>query len=229
MKAEEIDITMLTETKGKPPALEGFTWYSKERKNGKGGGVAIAVRNNLTNNVSQPSVVESEEVEISWIELNQPGKGKIFLGCYYGLQEKAEVENVTAQFEHLKTQVTMLNHKGAIILAGDFNAKLTTEDQTLSRNGRVMEEFLQETRMEQVNHRSSTGKWTRVNGNKPTGKSVIDYIIANQEGQNIIYDLEIDERGTKRLKNVRSENDHNSITAKIRTSDRKMLKKSIER
>ena len=88
MKTEETDIAMLTETKGKPPALEGFTWYLKERKAGKGGGVAIAAKDNLTNYISQPDVVESDEVEISWIELNQPRRKKIFLGCYYGLQEK---------------------------------------------------------------------------------------------------------------------------------------------
>ena len=186
IKTEETDIAMLTETKGKPPALDGFTWYSKERKNGKGGGVAIAIRNNLINHVNQPSVVESDEVEIIWTELNQPGKDKIFLGCYYGLQEKSGVENVSAQFEQLKTQTAMLNHKGAVILAGDFNAKLAMEDQPTSRNGKIMEEFLQDTKMEQVNQRSTTGKWTRVNRKKPSEKSVIDYIITNQEGRNIV-------------------------------------------
>ena len=95
IKMEETDIVMLTETKGKPPALEGFTWYSKERKKGKGGGVAIAVKDSLVNHVSQPNIIESEDLEITWIEINQPGNKKIFLGCYYGLQEKAEIENVT--------------------------------------------------------------------------------------------------------------------------------------
>ena len=134
-KMEETDIVMLTETKGKPPALEGFTWYSKERKKGKGGGVAIAVKDSLVNHVSQPNVVESEDVEIIWIEVNQPGRNNIFLGCYYGLQEKADVENVTTQFEQLKTQVSMLNHKEAVIIAGDFNAKLEMQEQAVSRNG----------------------------------------------------------------------------------------------
>ena len=229
MKAEETDIVMLTETKGRPPALEGFTWYSKERKNGKGGGVAIAIKNSLTNHVGQPDVIESEELEICWIELNLPGNNKIFIGCYYGLQEKAEVESVTAQFEQLKTQVLMMNHKGAVILAGDFNAKLAVKDQNLSRNGKVMEEFLHDTRMDQLNKMSSTGKWTRVNRKRPSEKSVIDYVITNQEGQDITYDLEIDEAGTKRLKNARSESDHNTITAKIRTASRKISKKKAER
>ena len=168
---EETDLVMLTETKGKPPALEGFTWYSKERKAGKGGGVAIAAKDNLTNYISQPDVVESDEVEISWIELNQPGRNKIFLGCYYGLQEKTELENVITQFEQLKTQVSMMNHKGAVILAGDFNAKIETQDQPISRNGKVLEEFLKDTNMEQINHWSTTGKWTRVNRKKPSESS----------------------------------------------------------
>ena len=36
MTTEETDIAMITETKGPPPAMEGYTWYSKERKNRKG-------------------------------------------------------------------------------------------------------------------------------------------------------------------------------------------------
>ena len=229
LKMEETDIAMLTETKGKPPALEGYTWYSRERTNGKGGGVAIAVRDSLANHVNQPDVVESEDIEVTWIEVNVPGKDKIFIGCYYGLQEKAEIESVTNQFEQLKTQVTMLNHKGAVIMAGDFNAKLETQDQMTSRNGKIMKEFLQETRMVAINGKSITGKWTRVNRKRPTEKSVIDYIVTNQEGDNITYDLEIDERGTKRLKNNRSESDHNTITAKVRTTHRGSTKKTIEK
>ena len=92
-----------------------------------------------------------------------------------------------------------------------------------------MEEFLKDTKMEPVNHRSTTGKWTRVNRKRPSEKSVIDYIIANQEGQTITLDLEIDEKGTKRLKSTKNESDHNTITAKIKSANREITKKTVER
>ena len=233
MTTEETDIAMLTETKGQPPAIEGYTWYSKERKKCKGGGVAIAVKNNMANITSILEINEWEEMEILWIKVHKSGEEEIYLGCYYGLQEKAEKDQVTTQFEHLKTQISMIQHKGSVILAGDFNAKLRNHEpnynQEISRNGKIMEQFLQETKMENINHMSRTGRWTRVNRHKNDEKSIIDYIIVNQAGKDNILELEIDERGTKRMQNPRSESDHNTITAKMTShfteNDRKTIKR----
>ena len=225
MTMEETDIAMLTETKGPPPAMEGYTWYSKERRNGKGGGVAIAVRNNLTSFTSTPDINDWNEMEIIWIKIYKPGRQQMYFGCYYGLQEKVEKEHIITQFEHLKTQVARIQHKGSIVLAGDFNAKMRNEEsghiQEASRNGKVMEQFLQETKLINANQLSKTGKWTRVNRHNTTEKSIIDYIITNQEGMNNLHEVEIDETGTKRLKNLRSESDHNTITAKMTTNHTK--------
>ena len=213
--------------------MEGYTWYSKERKNGKGGGVAIAIKNELANHTSIPEINEWEEMEIIWIKIHKPGKHDMYFGCYYGLQEKAEKEQVNAQFEHLKTQVTMIQHKGSIILAGDFNAKLKSVEpnymQETSRNGKIMEQFLQETKMENINYMSRTGRWTRVNRHKTDEKSIIDYIVVNQAGKENIQGLEIDEKGVKRLHNPKSESDHNTITARITPSFIERERKTITR
>ena len=76
---------------------------------------------------------------------------------------------------------------------------------------------------------SKTGKWTRVNRHNPSEKSIIDYITTNKNGKDNIFNIEIDEEGTKRLKNPKSESDHNTITAKISTNftskERKTIKK----
>ena len=87
---EETDIVLLTETKGPPPALDGYTWVSKERKNGKGGGVAIATKNNLTNYISIPDIHENDEVESIWIKIKPPQMKEIYFGCFYGPQEKTD-------------------------------------------------------------------------------------------------------------------------------------------
>ena len=233
ISTEETDIAMLTETKGHPPAMEGYTWYSKERKNGKGGGVAIAVKNELANNTTMPEINEGDEMEIIWIKIHKPGKHDMYFGCYYGLQEKAEKEQVNTQFEHLKTQVTMIQHKGSVVLAGDFNAKLKCTEpdylQETSRNGKIMEQFLQDTKMENINYMSKTGRWTRVNRHKTDERSMIDYIIVNQAGKDSIHGLEIDEKGTKRLHNPKSESDHNTITVRMTPSFIERERKTITR
>ena len=230
---EETDVVLITETKGRPPLLEGFTWYSKERQGGRGGGVAIAVRNNLNKYVIQPNINECSEMEIIWIAIKRPHESTIYLGCYYGLQEKSGIDKVERQYEHLKTQVAMVSHKGKVVLAGDFNSKVQIDEtyckQSQSRNGKIMESFLQETGLEHVNTTSMTGVWTRVNRNNPEEKSIIDYILVNHEGKGSIYDLDIDEHGSKRLKNPRSESDHNTITAKLRTTRITMEKKTVSR
>ena len=230
---EETDIVLLTETKGPPPALDGYTWVSKERKNGKGGGVAIATKNNLTNYINIPDIHENDEVESIWIKIKPPQMKEIYFGCFYGPQEKTDKERVTAQYDHLTTQISMINHKGSVILAGDFNAKLKYSDnqhtQLTSRNGKIMENLMDQTKMEPVNDKSSTGRWTRVNRHRPSEKSVIDYIIANQEGRERIFEVEIDEVGNKRLKNAQKESDHNTITAKVRMQHLPGRKTTIKR
>ena len=222
MTMEETDIVMLTETKGAPPLMEHFTWYSKERKNNRGGGVAIGVRNELAKYTSTPNIIETEEVEIAWIRMQIPKKKEVYIGCYYGLQEKAEKRSVEAQFEHLKTQVSMLQQDSCIIIAGDFNAKLPFDNhQEISRNGKILEEFLQDTNMENNNKASIDGMWTRTNRRNTNEKSIIDYIISNQEGGKIVENLEIDEKGTKRLHNSKTESDHNTMTARLKIPYRK--------
>ena len=155
MTMEKTDIAMLTETKGIPPKMDGFTWFTKERLNGRGGGVAIAVRNNFCRYITQPDVIESNEMEIIWIALKGARHNTIHLGCYYGLQEKAEKEKVENEFDQPKTQIAMMDHKGPITLAGDFNAKIRMDEadckQDMSCNGKILEQFLQETRMEYIN------------------------------------------------------------------------------
>ena len=216
---EQTDIVLLTETKGLPPTLAGYTWVSKERKTGKGGGVAIAIKNNLVNHVSTPNITEKDEVESICIRLKLLQTKEIYVGCYNGPQEKAEKDLVTAQYDLLI--YIHINHKGSVILSEDFNAKLGYSNnkytQEISRNGKIMQNLLNQTKMEPVNDKSTTGRWTRVNRQRPNKKSVIEYIIPNHEGKERIYDVEIDEMGSKRLKSAQRESDHNTITAKIKT------------
>ena len=52
MTAEETDMALLTETKGPPLSLNSCTWFTLERRSGKGRCVAIVIKNNFANLIS---------------------------------------------------------------------------------------------------------------------------------------------------------------------------------
>ena len=217
---EKADIALITETKGQPPAIEGFTWMAKNREKGKGGGVAIGTRNKAGFQVCERKIKGCEKPETVWIDIKGNRETVIQMGCFYGPQENKRKEDVEIIYEDLKEQITRAEPKNPIILVGDFNAKmeLTREGETIqkeSRNGKIMNDFLEETGLYVINETSTTGIWTRVNRHNPRERSIIDYVTANSEGKRRIRNLEIDEAGTKRLKNTESESDHNTITFKI--------------
>ena len=66
---EKADIALITETKGQPPAIEGFTWMAKNREKGKGGGVAIGTRNKAGFQVCERKIKGCEKPETVWIDI----------------------------------------------------------------------------------------------------------------------------------------------------------------
>ena len=64
-------IITITETKiqGDMPKLEGYEWISKNRTRKEGGSIAIAVRNDLTNNATRVDDLEDQDQEVIWVEI----------------------------------------------------------------------------------------------------------------------------------------------------------------
>ncbi len=61
-------IIAITEIKQLPPKAKGYEkWNSKERTNMAGGGVVIAVRQDLVGRTSHVEGLDEEEQEIVWI------------------------------------------------------------------------------------------------------------------------------------------------------------------
>lgn len=218
-------IVAITETKistGNPPKLDNFTWNTKNRANKKGGGVAIAVRNDIVQYSSPVGNIEVYNQEIEWIQLKTLNN-TVIIGCYYGLQENAPIENVEQEFQKLTTQVLQLKRKGEIILSGDFNAKLkiirngnTIQDE--SRNGKLLKEFMERTNLTAVTLNAEHGIWTWQNRHNPDQRSVIDYVLASEGIARHLGEIIIDEDGELRLvtkHKTPKESDHNTITAKI--------------
>jgi hypothetical protein len=218
--AEETDIVLMTETKSKPPILEGYTWYDLQRGQGKGGGVAIAVKDDINKYTTEVQVKEDQEQEIIWISIDFPKCKKIAVGCYYGPQENTNREAIAHQYSQLKGQIMTLKKQGGVVLTGDFNAKLGFKrrngQQQQSRNGMLLEDIMKECNMKAISLDSETGLWTRVNRHNQSERSVIDYIMTCNEISEKTENIEIDEKGTRRLRSKTTETDHNTITASIR-------------
>lgn len=217
-KLNESHIILITETKGKPPKMEGYEWHDKPRTQ-KGGGVGIAIKNEIYKYTKLVTEIEDTNQEVIWIELSVPKNETYFIGVYYGKQEDEMRDAIYQEFAQLKTQVIKLRKKGRIVLAGDFNAKLEINKndcvQTISRNGKILEEFIKDLDLDPVTLNSETGIWTRVNRKNPTERSVIDYILMDKKTSKEASDIIVDEEGIYRLKSKDTHSDHNSLLAKI--------------
>ncbi len=91
LKEQETSIALISETKldsKEAPYVDGYKWIPRNRKNKQGGGVAIIYNTKLDNRIKPVEVIENEDLETQWAELNN-GKSKIFIGIFYGPQERA--------------------------------------------------------------------------------------------------------------------------------------------
>ena len=85
----QADVISITETKQIPPKIPGYNnWIHKRRTGREGGGVAIAVKEELATKTSKIENMEDQDQEIVWIEIKTQGRNKIHIGTYYGKQEK---------------------------------------------------------------------------------------------------------------------------------------------
>ncbi len=211
-------IALIAETKlegQSHPFLENYKWIPHGRPNGKGGGVAILYSRDIENNIKPVDKLEESNIEVKWTKIKS-GERSTYIGVYYGPQEKAPREEVQREYDTLKTHINRLKQSGDVILAGDFNAKLSIKidakgiNQQQSRNGEMLAELLEDTDSEAINAKEQYCEWTRENRKNPNEKSIIDYIIVTKSTISKIKDLRVDTEGTHRLKG-KEQSDHNAI------------------
>ena len=145
---------------GKPPIIQGYKWINEKTRTHKGGGgVAIAVREDLLHRTQQPQNKETRNEEATWIQIRTNQNNLLYIGTYYGKQESDKEETIEEEFTTLTTQINTLKTRGQVILTGDFNAKLEiikegTKIQDESRNGKHLRKMMRNTNMEAANLRS---------------------------------------------------------------------------
>ncbi len=173
LEEQQTTIALLAETKleKETPSITGYQWLPRHRKEKKGGGVAILYSNDIKNNITEVKGLDENDLEVKWAEMKS-GKKKMYIGVYYGLQERAPKEEVQREFDTLKTHINKLKQDGDVILAGDFNAKLELNIpdkniyQSTSRNGEMLKELLEDTDSQAINTKNNVCEWTRENRKK---------------------------------------------------------------
>ena len=151
---------------------------------------------------------------------------QISIIAVYGLQESEHHDIRTEFYSELSIEVQASLDRGSTpVLLGDFNAKLSHVDGTVSgvsSSGILLADLVKQHNLKVLNFdKLSHGKWTRVQKkNDIVESSVIDYAVTTESAELILTSFEIDEerlfspfwiRSTTKLGQVRQYSDHNPI------------------
>ena len=209
----EPDVVLLTEThlsEDRGMNFIGYTFIGKARKNAKGGGVGILVKND-----KKPIVAphySHRDIEILWISIHRKSTSPVFIGVYYGKQETTcDMQRITDEMDLLSEELLEKKQEGEVILCMDANAKIGLINECVSRNGKLILKVFNECEMVVMNGTEKCyGQITRQNRKNPEEKSAIDFVTATPAAGDWITNMKIDEDGDFRMKN-KAESDHNTI------------------
>jgi hypothetical protein len=183
--------------------------------------LAILTRTDLKGKIKVCEDEIETEVESLWIQIDTPKKPTT-IGVFYGPQENSTRENTQRQYEILKTQILTHQQTSDTILTGDFNAKLaintTNLKQNQSPNGKLLQNLIKTLSLNPINLESKTGLWTRVNRNKPSEKSIIDYILIPNKITLNIHNIQTLENSHLANDKTNKKSDHNIMTITLKTT-----------
>ena len=188
-RIEEVkpSIIALTETwmsEEKNIELEGYdTVYRNDREAGAGGGILIAVHNNLRHVVCEAAKT-NDGYESIWMVLDNR-KVKLKIGVVYFPQEK---DLTTIEAENIYSMISEEIKEGrrcgqSTIVVGDFNCKVGSKikgnKEEKTEGGKMLIKLLREEKLAMINGSElCKGLWTRVEKNQ---KSILDYVLMTKE------------------------------------------------
>ena len=177
--------------------IEGYvvvngTMCEKENKNR---GTIIAVRKEIRHIVK---VVESnyELGEQAWIDIDNT-QCRFRMGLVYGPQEiKVKKEELKLWYNSIQENVNEAKNRSmSVIVVGDMNAKvggmISENTEEVTKGGRILKKMIENNGLIIANAlQKCKGKWTRIENDK---KSILDYLIIDEESEAAITNIEIDE------------------------------------
>ena len=206
--------------------IDGYTFYGKAREGKNGGGVGILVRNDI-NDSTAPHITE-RNIEIIWISLRRKNLPPLLVAAYYGKQEsRTSKDEIEREMTLLQEEIEEMKNEGELIIMMDGNAKINILEEGFSRNGKLLNEVIEESNLEIINKSEKCdGKITRQNTKNIHEKSAIDFVITTEMVEKFIQKMTIDEKGIAKIKG-KQESDHNTIILelKIKNIDRSHIVK----
>ena len=214
------DIALFTETHlsdDKGMNVDGYTWFGKARKTGKGGGVGIFVKNEKKSVVA-PHYTQ-RDLEITWVSINRNTNSPLFVGVYYGKQETTcNKATINDEMVRLTEEILEMQREGEVIICMDANAKVGLMGEEISRNGGLISAVFEECEMNIINGTEKCeGLVTRQNRKKKTEQSAIDLVVTSYQAQEWVTKMIIDESGDF-VMSGKNESDHNTILIDIEIS-----------
>ena len=221
----EPDLVMLVETHiiGKSRiTIKGYKETILRNRKTKGGGLLIAKSDKSKINLTAIKIHETEEH--LWAKINNT----IVCLAYAPIESRSDKNSLEEWYFELEKEYTKWDdHK--VLIIGDFNAKIGTGEggiegnhPELSISGKILKNFNERRNLYIMNNEKITkGKWTREDPNGT--KSILDYIISNEDLKPQITNIIIDEEHNyklsryRKLKGTKSEikSDHNTILIKV--------------
>ena len=237
VKIQEPDIIGLCETKQaklNKCSISGYEGVVSNLKQGKEG-FLVAAREGTFKSIELLSEINNQIVTVQIVYPNTT----VRIILVHGPQEDDKLEERKVFYEELAVEVERCRSAGEIpIVLGDLNAKIEERKNEVcaySQNGKLLKELIDESELKVVNfHKKTVGKWTRIQTTKRgTVKSVLDYVLLDEEMFNQVSSLIIDEERLSTpyrivKKKGRSEmvfTDHTAMILKIECQKGKVEKK----
>ena len=159
-------------------------------------GILVAVKEGTYQTAEK--IFESERRNLATIEITYP-EDTMRVIVVHGPQEDAPHDEKDEFFVDLKAEVECCaSSNSRMLIAGDFNARLEISGnkvEGVSSNGKQLMEVVEVYDLVVLNMQQDTeGKWTRIQkkGNAEC-KSVIDYLITDQDTRKITSKTHVDE------------------------------------
>ena len=198
--------------------IEGYKFYGRKREGKNGGGVGILVRNDILEKTAPH--ISNRNTEIMWVSVHRNRSKPLFLGVYYGKQEsrtnKLEIE---MEMSLLKEEINEMKIEGDIMITMDGNARIGLLGEEISRNGHLILQVFHETGLKVLNGSNKCkGEITRKNTKNEDEKSAIDFVVVNDEAEQMVTEMIIDENELYKVKG-KNATDHNTICVNMNLKD----------
>ena len=197
LKINQPDVVCLCETRlGEKEEwdIEGYEAIPNNYKRGQEG-LFVAARGGTFVSLEK---VSDDHVNILSVQIVYPNHTFRVIVCH-GPQEDDETEIRQEFFDNVLVEIERARAaEETPIVLGDMNAKISEKDGDIvadSFNGKMFINLIELSEMRVANfHQNSAGKWTRIQDSKRgTAKSVLDYILLNEQLMLLTNNIMIDE------------------------------------